>query len=169
MYTSQQSTNFNQRVDLGNSYCNCFHLMPRVEKSTLYKSAALLIHTMCSAPVSTWKYSDLKTLSFSTRLHEIFSCVRQSECPLAYSPCSGSFSHWSLGRISVPIATSASAVDAVDSHSCTPVYNIGIYSYTTRVFEPIVMLSLRYLLTCCLTIGFYYYCPSTVVFSISPI
>ena len=29
---------------------------------------------MCSAPVSTWKYSDLKTLSFSTRLHDFFSC-----------------------------------------------------------------------------------------------
>ena len=36
MYTSQQATDFNQRVDLGNSYCNCFHLMCRVEKSTWY-------------------------------------------------------------------------------------------------------------------------------------
>ena len=36
MYTSQQATDFNQRVGLGNSYCNCFHLMCRVEKSTWY-------------------------------------------------------------------------------------------------------------------------------------
>ena len=34
---------------------------------------------MCSAPVSTWKYSDLKTLSFSTRLHKNFSCVEVDE------------------------------------------------------------------------------------------
>ena len=46
MYISQQSTDFNQQVDLGNSYCKCFHLMCRVEKSTWYilkKSAALAI------------------------------------------------------------------------------------------------------------------------------
>ena len=30
---------------------------------------------MCSAPVSTWKYSAARFLSFSTRLHEIFSCA----------------------------------------------------------------------------------------------
>ena len=30
---------------------------------------------MYSAPVNTWKYSDLKTLSFSTRLHKNFSCA----------------------------------------------------------------------------------------------
>ena len=29
-------TDFNQRVGLGNSYCNCFHLIRRVEKSTWY-------------------------------------------------------------------------------------------------------------------------------------
>ena len=81
MYTSQQSTDFNQRVDLGNSYCNCFHLMCRVEKSTWYiflKRALLSWYTVCSAPVSTWKYSDLKTLSFSTRPHTKNSCVVSS-------------------------------------------------------------------------------------------
>ena len=51
MYTLQQSTNFGQRVDLGNSYCNCFHLMCRIGKITWYipiegakKSVAHMIH-----------------------------------------------------------------------------------------------------------------------------
>ena len=29
---------------------------------------------MCSAPVSTWKYSESHFLTFSTRLQEIFCC-----------------------------------------------------------------------------------------------
>ena len=69
---------FDQRVGLGNSYCNCFHLMCRVKKSSWYifKKESCSRHTLsCSAPINTWKYSDLKTLSFSTRLHEIFPCV----------------------------------------------------------------------------------------------
>ena len=77
MYTAATVTDFNQRVDLGNSYCNCFHLMPRVEKSTWYifkKRVLLLWYSVCSTPGSTWEYSNLRTLSFSIRLHEIISC-----------------------------------------------------------------------------------------------
>ena len=48
MYTSQQATNFNQRVFLNNNcYCNCFCLICCIEKipSTFFKkSAALVIH-----------------------------------------------------------------------------------------------------------------------------
>ena len=43
----QQSTNFTQRVGLDNSYCNCFHLMCCVEKSTRYiekKEQLAVIH-----------------------------------------------------------------------------------------------------------------------------
>ena len=63
MYTSQQSTDFNQRVDLGNSYCNCFHLMPRVEKSTWY----IFKKESCSRDTPSCvscKYSEIKNLKF---------------------------------------------------------------------------------------------------------
>ena len=34
---------------------------------------------MCSAPVSTWKYSESHFLTFSTRLHDFFCCVKEND------------------------------------------------------------------------------------------
>ena len=50
---------------------------------------------MCSAPVSTWKYSNLKTLSFSTRLHEFFSCGNNQPVTVIVI---GSFAPFSLHK-----------------------------------------------------------------------
>ena len=83
MYTSQQSTDFNLRVGLDNSYCNCFHLMCRVEKSTWYifkKRALAAQYTVLYVPVSTWKNSESHFLTFSTRLQEIFCCAKPFLC-----------------------------------------------------------------------------------------
>ena len=61
------------------------YLMPCVEEMpgifAMYgakKSAALMIYTVCSVPVSTQKsqnYAASQFLSFSTRLHRIFPCA----------------------------------------------------------------------------------------------
>ena len=70
--TTKSSTfDFNQRVVLNNSYCNCFHLMCRDEKSTSYifKKERCSRDTPCECSC---KYLEKKTLSFSTRLHKFF-------------------------------------------------------------------------------------------------
>ena len=67
MYTSQQSINFNQQVVLRNCYCNCFHLMCRVGKSTWYdeqKRALLLSYSVLQVPVNTRKLSNLALRQF---------------------------------------------------------------------------------------------------------
>ena len=79
MYTLQQATDFNPEGRPQQLLLQLLHLMCRVEKKYLVhlkKECCSRDDTPpCSAPVSTWKYSNLKTLSFSTRLHGIFSCV----------------------------------------------------------------------------------------------
>ena len=60
MYTAATATDFNQRVDLGNSYCNCFHLMCRVEKTYLVN--ARLVESKNRAQLS--RYTVLKYWEF---------------------------------------------------------------------------------------------------------
>ena len=65
------------RDDLGNCYCNCFHLMCLVGKSTWYtkKRALAAQYTVLSVPVSIRKNSKSHFLTFSTRLHNLFFAV----------------------------------------------------------------------------------------------
>ena len=74
MYTSQQSTDFNQRVVLGNCYWNCFHLMCCVEKSTWYikQKRVLARDTPCKVPGTT---TSLALRGFNTVDHVFFSCA----------------------------------------------------------------------------------------------
>ena len=77
MYTSQQATDFNQRVGLGNSYCNCFHLMCRVEKSTWY----IFKKERCSRDTPRKVLGTTNSLAlrgFNTVDRVFFSCVRRS-------------------------------------------------------------------------------------------
>ena len=78
MYRGGAISQFTKRVDLNNPYCNCFHLMPRVDKSTLYifqKRALAAQYTVLSVPVSIRKNSKSHFLTFSTRLHNLFFAV----------------------------------------------------------------------------------------------
>ena len=78
MYTAATVTDFNQRAVLGNSYCNCFHLMCRVEKSTWYifKKQRCSRDTPCWG---SWKYLKIANLKFQYQAtRNCFLCLINS-------------------------------------------------------------------------------------------
>ena len=73
MYTAATVTDFNQRVDLGNSYCNCFYLMCCVEESPWYieqKKLVTVIHRVKVLDTT----NSLALRAFNTVDRCFFSC-----------------------------------------------------------------------------------------------